>query len=100
MRGRSGLRTKPTPPLRTQLPVRTGALLPRGASAGVLALSHTLSLREARVSGVWAHLLPVEGEWGLRRAPGSCPLDPGGGSSLDTTVPACRLSPEPVTQWS
>lgn len=64
------------------------------------ALSHTLSLWEACVSGVWAHLLLVEGEWGVRRAPGSCPSDPGGESSLDTTVPACRLSLEPVTQWS
>lgn len=66
----------------------------------MLASSHTLSLREARVSGVWAHLLPVEGEWGVKRAAGSCPSDPGGGSSLNTAVPACRLSPEPVTQWS
>lgn len=39
----------------------------------MLASSHTLSLREAHVSGVWAHLLPVEGEWGVKRAPGSCP---------------------------
>lgn len=66
----------------------------------MLASSHTLSLREACVAGVWAHLLLVKGKWGEGGPRAAVPRTRAGGSSLDTVVRACRLSLEPATQWS
>lgn len=105
-RGRSaGLRTRPTLApsgpglLCTQLPARTGAPLPRGASAGGAGLkSHSVPAGSPcrRCVGPPAS---GRGQVGGRRAPGSCPSDPGGGGPALTLwcLPAGSAWSQPLS---